>query len=169
MKTIVKKVLCILTAMVVMIGILTSEADAAGVKFKTYTSSRFRYSVKYPTQMTKKTEYGSGDGAKLISSDGKAQMTIWNSYGKSKKRDGSAVVATAKKNRKITVVKSSAKEANYYYKSGKNMVQYYHYFLSNGEIAFQITYPKSQRAYYDAAVKGMIKSVKANKQLTLKE
>lgn len=169
MKTIVKKVFCMLTAIVVMMGILTSEVDAASVKYKVYTSSRFRYTVKYPSQLTKKTEYGTGDGAKLVSADGRAQATIWNSYGKSKKRNGSAVIATAKKNRKITVVKSSAKEANYYYKSGKNMVQYYHYFLSNGEIAFQITYPKSKKAYFDAAVKGMIKSVKANKQLTLKD
>lgn len=169
MKTILKKVTCVLMAIVVMIGILTSEVNAASVKYKTYSSARFQYTVKYPSQFTKKTEYGTGDGTKLISADGKAQASIWNSYGTSKKRNGTTVIATAKKNRKITVVKSTAKEANYYYKSGKNFVQYYHYFLANGELAFQITYPKSKKAYYDAGIKGMIKSVKANKQFTLKD
>lgn len=169
MKTFARKAICVLAAMVVMIGVISPEVNAANVKYKTYSSSRFRYSVKYPTTMTKRTDYGTGDGTKLISSDSKAQITIWNSYGKSQKRNGTSVVATAKKNRKITTVKSSAKEANYYYKSGKNTVLYYHYFLSNGEIAFQLTYPNSQKAYYNAAVKGMIKSVRKNQQLVLKD
>lgn len=54
MKTILKKVTCVLMAIVVMIGILTSEVNAASVKYKTYSSARFQYTVKYPSQFTKK-------------------------------------------------------------------------------------------------------------------
>lgn len=169
MKAIMRKVACILATMAVMIGIISPDVEAASVKYKTYNNTRFTYTVKYPSAFTKKSDYGSGDGTKLISSDGKAQATIWNSYGKSKKRNGKTVVATAKKSRKIQVIKVSAKECSYTYNSGKNVVQYYYYFLSNGEVAFQVTYPKPEKAYYSAAVKGMMSSVKANKKLILKD
>lgn len=169
MKMIMRKVACILAAVAIMLNIISWEAEAASVKYTNYTSKRFTYSVNYPTKFTSRSDYGSEDGTKLKSSDGKAQMTIWNSYGKSSKRNGKTVVETAQKNRKITVVKATAKEGSYTYTSGKNIVQYYYYFLSNGEIAFQISYPKGQKAYYSAAVKGIISSVKANKALTLKD
>lgn len=167
MKAIMRKAACILVTMAVMIGIISPEVEAVSVKYKTYSNKRFVYSVKYPSVFNK-SDYGSGDGTKLISADKKAQGSIWNSYG-SKKRTGKSVAATAKKGRKIKLVKATAKECNYYYNSGKNIVQYYYYFLSNGEVSFQITYPKSQKSYYSAAVNGMIKSIKANKKLTLKD
>lgn len=167
MKAIMRKVTCILVTMAVMIGIISPEVEAASVKYKTYSNTRFVYSVKYPSVFTK-SDYGSGDGTKLVSADKKARGSIWNSYG-TKKRNGKTVAATAKKGRKIKLVKATAKECNYYYNSGKNIVQYYYCFLSNGEVAFQITYPKAQKAYYSAAVKGMIKSIKANKKLTLRD
>lgn len=167
MKAFMRKVMCVLLAMVVMTGVISPQVKAAKVKYKTYTSSRYKYSVKYPSTLTKKTDSATGDGTKVISADGKVQLMIWNSYGASGKRTGTSVVETAKKNRKIKVIKSSAKEANYYYNSGKNIIQYYYCFLSNGEIAFQIKYPKKNKSYYNAAVKGMIKSVKKNKSLTL--
>lgn len=169
MKAILRKVTCILATMAVMIGIISPQVEAASVKYNTYKNTRFTYSVKYPTTFTNKSDYSSGDGIKLVSSNKKAQATIWNSYGKSNKRNGKSVVANAKKSRKIKVVKANSKECSYTYNSGKNIVQYYYCFLSNGEIAFQITYPKSEKAYYSAAVKGMINSVKANKKLILKD
>lgn len=169
MKAIMRKITCVLAVMAVMIGIISPEAKAESVKYKTYNNSRFMYTVQYPITLTKRVDYGTGDGTKLKSDDGKAQATIWTAYGKSKKRNGKNVVKTAKKSRKIQVKKASAKECNYSYVSGKNVVQYYYYFLSNGEIAFQITYPKSESKYYDKAIKGMISSCKANKKLTLRD
>lgn len=169
MKAIMRKVIGILAVMAVMIGIISPEVKAASVKYNTYNNSRFLYTVKYPTTFTMRADYGTGDGTKLKSEDGKAQATIWTSYGKSDKRNGKTVVETAKKSRKIQVKKASAKECNYSYVSGKNVVQYYYYFLSNGEIAFQITYPKSKSKFYEAAVKGMMSSCKANKKLTLRD
>ncbi|MCM1245730.1 MAG: hypothetical protein NC293_08830 [Roseburia sp.] len=168
MKAIMRKVTCVMAVMAVMIGIISPEVKAASVKYKTYNNSRFAYNVKYPTTFTSRADYGTGDGTKLKSADGKASATIWTSYGKSK-RNGKTVVETAKKSRKITVKKASAKECNYSYVSGKNVVQYYYCFLSNGEIAFQITYPKAQSKFYEAAVKGMMTSCKTNKKLTLKD
>lgn len=170
MNTMKRKVMCVLVAMTVIIGVISPKAEAATkIKYKTYSNTRFVYTVKYPTAFTKKTDSGTQDGTKLTSSDGKAQATIWNSYGSSKKRNGKSVVATAKKSHKISVVKVSAKECSYTYASGKNVVQYYYCFLSNGEIAFQLTYPKSEKAYYTAAAEGMMSSIKANKSLTLKD
>ncbi len=169
MKAIMRKVTCIFAVMAVMIGIISPEVKAESVKYKTYNNSRFMYTVKYPSTLTKRADYGAGDGTKIQSEDGKARATIWTSYGKAKKRNGKSVVETAKKNRKIQVHKVSAKECNYSYVSGKNVVQYYYCFLSNGEIAFQVTYPKSKSKFYNAAVKGMMSSCKANKKLTLRD
>lgn len=169
MKAIMRKVTGMLAMIAVMIGIISPEVNAESVKYKTYNNSRFSYTVKYPTTFTNRADYGTGDGTKLKSEDGKAQATIWTSYGKSAKRNGKTVVETAKKSRKIQVLKASAKECNYSYVSGKNVVQYYYCFLSNGEIAFQITYPKAKSKFYSAAVKGMISSCKANKKLTLRD
>lgn len=169
MKTIMRKVMCILAVMVVMIGSISPKVNAESVKYKTYNNSRFSYTVKYPATFTSRADYGTGDGTKLKSADGKAQATIWTSYGKSNKRNGKTVVETAKKSRKIQVLSATAKECSYSYVSGKDVVQYYYCFLSNGEIAFQITYPKSKSKYYSAAVKGMISSCKANKKLVLRD
>lgn len=169
MKAIMRKVTCILAVMAVMIGIISPQVKAESIKYNTYNNSRFSYKVQYPSAFTNRADYGSWDGTKLKSEDGKAQATIWSSYGKSGKRNGKSVVEMAKKSRKIQVLKASAKECNYSYVSGKNVVQYYYYFLSNGEIAFQITYPKSKSKFYSAAVKGMISSCKANKKLTLRD
>lgn len=167
MKAIMRKVLCVLAAMAVMIGIISPEGKAASVKYNTYKNSRFTYTVQYPTVFTKKSEHM--DGAKFFSEDEKAQVTFWSSYGKKKGRTGKSVIAKAKKSHKIKVVKSASKECSYTYKSGKNVIQYYYCFLTNGEIAFQITYPKSKKSYYNQAVKGIIRSMKKNKTLKLRD
>ena len=106
---------------------------------------------------------------KLFSKDGKAKATIWNSYGKTGKRSGKTVVATAKKNRKINVKKATKTECSYSYKMGKNTIQYCYVFIKNGEIAFQLTYPTASKKYYSAAAKGMMASLKKNKSLTLND
>lgn len=167
MRRIMRKVICVLVALTVLIGIISPGVEAASVKYNTYSNKRFTYTVKYPTVFENKSE--NGDGAKFFTSDGKAQITFWSAYGKKKGRSGKTVIATAKKNKKIKVLKQSAKEASYTYNSGKNVIQYYYCFLSNGEVAFQITYPKSKKSYYNTAVNGIISSIKKNKQLTLKD
>lgn len=173
MKQILRRTACVMLvvvmAMTTVFGTFSTKANAAKVSYKTYINTRFSYTVKYPNVFTKKSDYVSSDGTKLGTSDGSAQATIWNSYGAGKKRNGKTVVATAKKSKKVTVSKATAKECNYYYKSGKNIVQYYYCFLSNGEIAIQLTYPSSKKAYFNSAMKGMIKSVKKNKALKLKD
>ncbi len=166
MKAIMRKVICVLAAMAVMVGFVSPEVKAAKISYSTYNNGRFGYSVKYPTTFTA----GSKDdmnGARLSTADGKARVYIWNSYGMNRKRNGKSVVATAKKNRKIKVIKQTAKEGSYSFVSGKNVTQYYYYFPTGGEIAFQITYPKSQKKYYGTAIKAMMKSAKANKKLVL--
>ncbi len=168
MKNRMKKVLCMLAVMAVAVGIMAPCVKAAGVKYKTYSNKRFVYTVKYPTVFNKKADYGSNDGTKLTASDGKATATIWNSYGKNN-TSGKSIVATAKKSKKIKVIKQSKKEAHYSYTSGKNIVHNYTYLLPNGRICFQMTYPKSKKAYFEAASKGMVSSIKKNKTLTLKD
>ncbi len=162
-----RKVVCMMALLTMVLTSISVDAEAA-VKYKTYSNTRFTYTVKYPTKVTKISDYGTQEGAKFKSSDGKVSLVIWNSYGVSKSRNGKTVVANAKKNHKIKVAKNTKKEGSYSYTSGKNVTQYYHYFVSKGEIAFQITYPKSQKKYYTQAISGMIKSVKKNKGLVLK-
>lgn len=161
-----KKVLCMMFMVALMMSCISVDAEAA-VKYKTYTNKRFSYKVKYPSGLTKKSDYENLDGAKYGSSDGTVALEIWNSYGASKRRNGKVVVANAKKNRKIKIVKNTKKEGSYSYTEGKNITHYYHYFTKNGEISFKITYPKSQKKYYAEAVNGMSKSVKKHKKLVL--
>ncbi len=167
MKATMRKVVCMVVLVAVMVGGVSVDAQAA-VKYKTYSNKRFTYSVKYPTKVIKTSEYSTQEGAKFSSKDGKVSVEMWNTYGKSNSRNGRTVVATAKKSRKIKVIKSTEKEGSYSYNEGKKVVRYYYYYLSNGVIAFRISYPKSQKKYYAKAINGMIKSVKKNKKLTLK-
>ena len=145
MKHILKKVIAIATVVTMLAAVPAMDAQAAVVKYATYTNTRFTYTVKYPTTF-QRADYGSGDGTKLFSKDGKAKATIWNSYGKTGKRSGKTVVAT-----------------------GKNTIQYCYVFIKNGEIAFQLTYPTASKKYYSAAAKGMMASLKKNKSLTLND
>lgn len=159
MKHILKKVIAIATVVTMLEAVPAMDAQAAVVKYATYTNTRFTYTVKYPSTF-QRADYSSGDGTKLFSKDGKAKATIWNSYGKTGKRSGKTVVATAKKNRKINVEKATKTECSYSYKIGKNTIQYCYVFIKNGEIAFQLTYPTASKKYYSAAGKrydGIIK------------
>ena len=165
MKRIMRKVMAWMLAAIVFVSIPTVDTKAA-IKYSTYKNTRFTYTVKYPTTF-QRADYSSGDGTKLISKDGKAKASIWNSYGGNKKRNGKTVVATAKKNRKINVVKATKSECSYNYKIGKNTIQYCYVFIKNGEIAFQLTYPTSSKKYYEEVAKGMMASLKKNKSLTL--
>lgn len=165
MKHILRKVIAIATVVTMLAAVPAMDAQAAVVKYATYTNTRFTYTVKYPTTF-QRTDYSSGDGTKLVSKDRKAKATIWNSYGK---RSGKTVVATAKKNRKINVEKATKTECSYSYKIGKNTIQYCYVFIKNGEIAFQLTYPTASKKYYSAAAKGMMASLKKNKSLTLND
>ena len=168
MKHILRKVIAIATVVTMLAAVPAMDAHAAAVKYATYTNTRFTYTVKYPTTF-QRADYSSGDGTKLVSKDGKAKATIWNSYGKTGKRSGKTVVATAKKNRKINVEKATKKECSYSYKIGKNTIQYCYVFIKNGEIAFQLTYPTASKKYYSVAAKGMMASLKKNKSLTLND
>ena len=168
MKQILRKVIAMVTVVTLFAAVPAMDAQAAAVKYSTYVNTRFTYTVKYPDTF-QRTDYSSGDGTKLVSKDGKAKATIWNSYGSSKKRTGKTVVATAKKNRKINVEKATKTECSYSYKMGKNTIQYCYVFIKNGEIAFQLTYPTASKKYYSAAAKGMMASFKKNKSLTLND
>lgn len=168
MKHILRKVIAMVTAITILAGAPALDAQAAAVKYETYVNTRFTYTVKYPNTF-QRADYSSGDGTKLVSKDGKAKATIWNSYGKTGKRTGKTVVALAKKNRKINVEKATKTECSYSYKMGKNTIQYCYVFIKNGEIAFQITYPTASKKYYAAAAKGMMTSLKKNKSLTLND
>ncbi len=110
MKHILKKVIAIAIVVTMLAAVPAMDAQAAVVKYATYTNTRFTYTVKYPTTF-QRADYGSGDGTKLFSKDGKAKATIWNSYGKTGKRSGKTVVATAKKNRKINVKRRQRQNA----------------------------------------------------------
>ena len=79
MKHILKKVIAIATVVTMLAAVPAMDAQAAVVKYATYTNTRFTYTVKYPTTF-QRADYGSGDGTKLFSKDGKAKATIWNSY-----------------------------------------------------------------------------------------
>ena len=104
MKRIMRKVMAWMLAAIVFVSIPTVDTKAA-IKYSTYKNTRFTYTVKYPTTF-QRADYSSGDGTKLISKDGKAKASIWNSYGGNKKRNGKTVVATAKKNRNaVTIIR----------------------------------------------------------------
>ena len=77
MKHILKKVIAIATVVTMLAAVPAMDAQAAVVKYATYTNTRFTYTVKYPTTF-QRADYGSGDGTKLFSKDGKAKATIWN-------------------------------------------------------------------------------------------
>ncbi|MGN1206597.1 MAG: hypothetical protein ACI4SQ_06375 [Eubacterium sp.] len=168
MKQFMGKVIALVIVVTMLAGVPAMEAQAAGIKYATYVNTRFTYTVKYPNTF-QRMDYSSGDGTKLVSKDGKAKATIWNSYGTGSKRNGKTVVATAKKNRKINVEKASKGECSYSYKMGKNTIQYCYVFIKNGEIAFQLTYPTASKKYYSVAAKGMMASLKKNKSLTLND
>ena len=158
MKHILRKVIAIATVVTMLAAVPAMDAQAAVVKYATYTNTRFTYTVKYPSTF-RRADYSSGDGTKLFSKDGKAKATIWNSYGKTGKRSGKTV----------NVKKATKTECSYSYKIGKNTIQYCYVFIKNGEIAFQLTYPTASKKYYSAAAKGMMASLKKNKSLTLND
>lgn len=99
MKHILKKVIAIATVVTMLEAVPAMDAQAAVVKYATYTNTRFTYTVKYPSTF-QRADYSSGDGTKLFSKDGKAKATIWNSYGKTGKRSGKTVVAIGKEKSK---------------------------------------------------------------------
>lgn len=74
MKHILKKVIAIATVVTMLAAVPAMDAQAAVVKYATYTNTRFTYTVKYPTTF-QRADYGSGDGTKLFSKDGKAKAT----------------------------------------------------------------------------------------------
>lgn len=79
MKHILRKVIAIATVVTMFAAVPAMDAQAAAVKYATYTNTRFTYTVKYPTTF-QRADYSSGDGTKLVSKDGKAKATIWNSF-----------------------------------------------------------------------------------------
>ena len=85
MKHILRKVIAIATVVTMLAAVPAMDAQAAVVKYATYTNTRFTYTVKYPSTF-RRADYSSGDGTKLFSKDGKAKATIWNSYGKTGKK-----------------------------------------------------------------------------------
>ena len=63
MKHILKKVIAIATVVTMLAAVPAMDAQAAVVKYATYTNTRFTYTVKYPTTF-QRADYGSGDGTK---------------------------------------------------------------------------------------------------------
>lgn len=168
MKNVLKKAMGMLLVMALTFCVMAPEVEAAKavkVSYSTYSNMKFLYQVSMPTQLVKTSEYSGGYGANFASSDGSAKATVYCSY-MSKKRTGKNIVAVARKSRKITIVKQGAKECQYYFAVGSNIIHWGYVITSNGEIAVQITYPKSQKAYYATAMNGIMKSAKKNKKLT---
>ena len=59
MKHILKKVIAIATVVTMLAAVPAMDAQAAVVKYATYTNTRFTYTVKYPTTF-QRADYGSG-------------------------------------------------------------------------------------------------------------
>ena len=165
MMKVVKRVVCFMIALVVMVC-ATSVASDAAKKFRTYSNSRFSYKVSVPVDFTSQVPYSNDEGAIFKTADGKIKATIYASY-ISNKKSGKAIVATAKKSRKITVVRQGKKDCAYYYKSGNNVVYCGVCIVKKGCITCQVCYPKTVKGYNKIADK-IVKSMKKNKKLVLK-
>ncbi|BBF44401.1 hypothetical protein lbkm_3114 [Lachnospiraceae bacterium KM106-2] len=162
-----KKKISILLMLVLTISMISGiNANAATkVKYKNYTNARFNYQVKYPTKFTKKTFSDNGDGVTLTTKKKDATCLIWGGYNIMEDTGKTLLKSIKSYSPKLSSSTSNKKTCSYKYKKGKKIVYGYRYIVNDVVLGFEITYPTSQKSYYETAIKTIRSSMLKNKKV----
>lgn len=137
------------------------EQQIDETKYKTYSNSRFDYSVQYPSNVTKKRESDNGDGC-TFKIYNEFEMKVWGSNLPSLSGGDIYSIYEEELYSGGTVTFNTLKD-NWFVVSGfrNNNVFYTKQFVFNNELkVLYITYPISQKDKYDKFTEKISKSFK---------
>lgn len=158
---------------------LVSQSTSAGANrnnYKTYSNSRFGFSISYPANiLLMQPPPENGDGRSFVSRDGRAKMLVYGSNNAYPVFDDGRMGYTLKElydlqvkgegsRAKKRVVSYKTLGSNWFVVSGveDGKVFYTKTFVRNGQevITFYIEYPQGQKKVYDSMTDVMVKSFK---------
>lgn len=150
-----------------LIFLFLTQAISAEEPFRTYTNSRFNYSIDYPPNiLIPKGEAPNGDGQIFESPDGQARMIIYGTHNVLEQsiqdvyRKESQDASTPQITKQVTYKRQ---KDNWFVVSGYigPKIFYQKTFLSNDMFkSFYIEYPVSQRHLYDPILSRLGRSFK---------
>jgi len=150
-----------LSVVLIFVAILSYVEASAQTNYKTYSNTRFGYSISYPSDLiVPQGEADNGDGQKFLAKDECAEMLV---YGRLKleandtlKKIYNTAIADLGDKATYKVLKS-----NWFVVSGKrNGKIYYQKTMLKRDIfiTFSIEYDESKNATYDAVTTRIVKS-----------